>query len=137
MTVPEISLSVLLFSAVGFAVLITIPSVLIGLSPEERLVQAVKEQKLSPQCLIQFRSVVVHSLGNPAALWVFAILYLVASILILVYCNFPGVARESVAKIGITVAFGTTVGVAGWAIIVPLAEYLYLQFAVKVLEKLR
>jgi len=137
MTVPEISLSVLLFSAVGFAVLMAIPSVIIVMSPEKRLVQAVKEQKLSPRCLIKFRSVVAHSLGNPAALWAFAILYLIASILILVYCNFPGDVGESFAKIGIAFAFGTTIGVAAWAIIVPLVEYQNLQFAVKVLEKLR
>lgn len=137
MTVPEISLSVLLFSAVGFAVLMAIPSVIIGLSPVERLVQSVKEQKLPPRSLLRFRSVVVHSLGNPSALWVFSILYLVASILILVYCNFPGVVGERFAKIGIAFAFGTTIGVAIWAIIVPLVEYLYVRFAVEVLEKLR
>jgi hypothetical protein len=133
--VSEISLTVLVFSAVGFAVLIAIPSVMIGLSPEERLIQTIKAQNLPPRSLLRFRSIVVYSLGNPAALWVFAILYLVSCILILVYCTFSGVVGESVAKIGIAFAFGTTIGVAGWAIIVPLAQYLYLRFAVKVLEK--
>lgn len=132
----EISLTVLVFSAVGFAVLMAIPSVVIGLSPEERLVQTVKAQKLPPRYLLRFRSIVVHSLSNPAALWVFAILYLVACILILVHCAFSAVVGESVAKTGVVVSFGATVGVAGWAIIVPLAEYLYLRFAVEVLEKL-
>jgi len=135
--VPEICLSVLVFSAVGFAALIAIPSAIIGLPAEERLVQAVKEAKLPPSGLLQFRSVVVHSLRNPAALWAFAILYLVACVFILVYCNFSGVVGETVAEIGIAIALGTTVGVAGWVIIVPLAQYRNLRFAVKVLERLR
>jgi hypothetical protein len=135
MTLAETSSAVLTFSAVGFAVLTAIPSVIIQLSPLDRLAQAVKGRKLLPEDLIQFHSVIVHSLSNPAALWAFAVLYLVASIFIQIYYNFP--VGERVGKIGIMVALGTTIGVAAFAIVVPLMQYVYLRFAAKVLAKVR
>lgn len=87
---PEVSSAVLVFSGVGFAVLLAIPSAIIGLSLEERLTKAIKERQLPLQSLLQWRSIIIHSLSNPAVLWVFGALYLVASVLILAYFSFPG-----------------------------------------------
>lgn len=137
-TVPEISLAVLVFSGVGFGVLLTIPSAaVIGLPLEERLLKVIKEQHLPQHVLLQWRSIITHSLSNPTVLWVFGTLYLVACVLMLTYLSFPETIWDTVAKVGIISAFGTTLGVTGWVIIVPITQYRNMRWAVSILKKLR
>jgi hypothetical protein len=141
LTVPEISLAVLVYSGVGFGVLWAIPSAgAIGMPLEERLLRALKEQKrlkLSKHPLLEWRSVIIHSISNPAVLWFFGSLYLVACTLLLIYLCFPESVWDTVAKVGVACSMATTISVAGWTIVLPVAEYSRMRWAANIFLKRR